>query len=122
MTVRKMLAQGLASLGFEVLTASDGAEALIVLRNEPIDLVLTDLNMPNLDGFGLIRAVRAVPSMAILPVIVLTSKEDPVSMRAALDAGANIYLHKPAPLPKLKTRSRACSPTVPIRRGASPKR
>lgn len=101
-TVRKMLTMGLTSLGYEVSTAEDGNDALNVLDKTRVDLVLTDLNMPNLDGFGLIRKIREKPAMAVLPVIVLTSKDDSVSMRAALDAGANIYLHKPAPLPKLK--------------------
>ncbi|MCA8940542.1 MAG: response regulator, partial [Planctomycetes bacterium] len=101
-TVLKILSKGLESLGYEVITAEDGQEAQEVLEDISFDLVLTDLNMPRVDGFELIEYLRSRPSWKDLPIVVLTSKGDKESMRRALDLGANIYLNKPAPLPKLR--------------------
>ncbi len=101
-TTLKILVKGLSSLGYKVHGAVHGVEAFDFVSKYPIDLLLTDLNMPEMDGFELIEGLRSLPQFLDLPIIVFTSKGDNDSMRRALDAGANIYLHKPAPLPKLR--------------------
>ncbi|MCK6439690.1 MAG: response regulator [Planctomycetes bacterium] len=101
-TILKILGKGIESLGYEVVQANDGQEALHVLDEIPVDLVMTDINMPNIDGFELIRRIRKRPDLTVLPVIVLTSETGDKAMGQALDVGANIYLTKPASLPKLK--------------------
>lgn len=101
-TIVKILKQGLTQLGYEVMTAGDGVEALEILADVPIDLMLTDINMPNMDGYELVVRTRAQAQFSVMPIIVLTSVADRNVMRKSLDAGANLYLTKPAPMPKLR--------------------
>jgi CheY-like chemotaxis protein len=84
----------LAAGGYEVRTARDGEEALELLRAERPDLVVTDYDMPRLDGLGLCRAIRATPALASLPVLMVTANEDEDLRRRALEAGADGHLHK----------------------------
>ncbi|MBK7863901.1 MAG: response regulator [Archangiaceae bacterium] len=81
-------------LGFQVLGASDGQEALTALHTFPADLVVTDMQMPRLDGLGLIRALRSEARWAQLPVIVLSSLGSSEDKRRAAEAGATAYLVK----------------------------
>jgi two-component system chemotaxis response regulator CheY len=78
-----------------VLAAQDGLEALETLAREVVDLVVTDLNMPRLDGYGLVRAVREEPTTAAMPVIILSSLGKDEEIQEGLAAGANAYLVKP---------------------------
>jgi two-component system chemotaxis sensor kinase CheA len=87
---RAMLERG----GYRVQTARDGQEALELLRAARPDLLVTDVEMPRLDGPGLCRAVRATPGLASLPVLVVTANEDEGTHRRALEAGADGYLLK----------------------------
>ncbi|WP_426503783.1 SpoIIE family protein phosphatase [Dactylosporangium sp. McL0621] len=91
---------------YQVLEAADGVQALRLLRAEPPDLVLTDLMMPNLDGFGLIAAVRA-DGPGHLPVIVLSARAGDEATVEGLDAGADDYLVKPFSPRELRARVRA---------------
>ena len=78
-TVRKFVSVSLSMQGFNVLTASDGMDALEKLPGSKVDLVITDLNMPNMDGFALIKALRENTEYKNLPVIILTSLADQAS-------------------------------------------
>ena len=69
-TVRKFVSVSLSMQGFTVVTACDGMDALEKLPRESVDLVITDLNMPNMDGFEFIRALRDNPAYKDLPVII----------------------------------------------------
>jgi PAS domain S-box-containing protein len=80
---------------FEVQAVADGEAALQVLREHRSDLVLTDVMMPRLDGFGLLRAIRADPSLRSLPVIMLSARAGEESRVKGLEAGADDYLIKP---------------------------
>lgn len=81
--------------GYEVTAAADGREALAAaLTNRP-DLLLTDVMMPELDGFGLIKALRSHPATATLPVIMLTARADRSDTRTGMNLGADDYLTKP---------------------------
>jgi CheY-like chemotaxis protein len=78
-----------------VIEAPDGAEALSLLRLEPFDLAIIDLEMPALDGFGLLACVRAIPKIRHIPIVVLTGNEDRAALEKALISGATSYLIKP---------------------------
>jgi two-component system, sensor histidine kinase and response regulator len=78
-----------------VETAADGVEAWERLNREPFDIVLLDIEMPRLDGFGLLEKLRAEPRLARLPVMMLTGREDIVSIDRAYQLGANSFAAKP---------------------------
>ncbi|PPK41994.1 PAS domain S-box-containing protein [Trinickia symbiotica] len=80
---------------YEIEVVPDGAEALAVARARPPDLVLTDVMMPKLDGFGLLRALRTDPKTARLPVIMLSARAGEESRIEGMEAGADDYLIKP---------------------------
>ena len=75
--------------------AGSGLEAIERLAIEPVDLMVLDLNMPDMHGLEVLRFVRRHPLYHTLPVIVLTTRDDPASERAATEAGATMYLTKP---------------------------
>lgn len=75
--------------------AVDGVEALEMLQASTYDLVLSDLNMPRLDGFGLLRAIKADPALQRLPVIIMSANDDWLYANRATQLGAAGYLMKP---------------------------
>ena len=79
----------------EVQTVADGQEALEAIRANRPDLILTDVMMPNLDGFGLLRAIRSDAELRDIPVIMLSARAGEESRVEGLDAGADDYLVKP---------------------------
>ncbi len=94
-TIRKFVSLSLKMQGFEVLTASDGMEAVELLPSHKIDLVITDLNMPNLDGFELIKSVRESFQHREIPIIILSSLSGAKEIEMGIKSGANSYLVKP---------------------------
>jgi signal transduction histidine kinase len=80
---------------FDVETAADGAAALAAAKSRPFDLVLTDVMMPQLDGFGLLRELRLDPATAQIPVIMLSARAGEESRVEGMEAGADDYLVKP---------------------------
>jgi chemotaxis protein histidine kinase CheA len=93
--VRDLIADALRAHGIRVIEASDGQEALERLNAHPgIDLVVTDFEMPRLDGPGLIRALRARPGARRIPAVVVSMRGSDADKRAALDVGADAYLVK----------------------------
>jgi two-component system, chemotaxis family, sensor kinase CheA len=96
LTVRELQRSILEKAGYSVRTASDGQEALAMLLESPADLVLTDVEMPNLDGFALTEAIRAHDALAGAAVLILTSRAGDEDRRRGLDAGADGYLVKSA--------------------------
>jgi two-component system chemotaxis response regulator CheY len=93
--IRKFIAITLSNKGFEILNACDGMEALEKLPNEDIDLIITDLNMPNVDGFELIKTVRSNEEFKSTPIIVLSNLSATEEIEKALKFGANSFLAKP---------------------------
>jgi two-component system chemotaxis response regulator CheY len=95
--MRSILAKILMQLGFEVVQAGDGREAIGVLSSqpEPFQLVLSDWNMPEMDGLQLLKALRANPKFSEVPVVMVTSETRVEQMMTALRAGANEYIMKP---------------------------
>jgi two-component system chemotaxis sensor kinase CheA len=92
--VRELQRSILERGGYAVRTASDGAEALAMLANEPADLVVTDLEMPNLDGFALTSSIRAHPRLTNIPVLIVSSRASAEDHQRGLDAGADGYIVK----------------------------
>jgi two-component system chemotaxis response regulator CheY len=88
--------------GFEVITASDGMDALEKLPKGKVDLIITDLNMPNMDGYELIRTLRESNEYRELPVIILSSLSDKRAQELGLEAGAHSYLVKPFSIEKVQ--------------------
>lgn len=78
-----------------ILEAADGREALDVLRSNDVDLVVSDLNMPNLDGRAMLRRLRASPRLCLVPVIVVSSLVNDESRAELLRIGASVVLPKP---------------------------
>jgi PAS domain S-box-containing protein len=87
--------QALLGRHWTVLSVSDGLSALAAIKAEPPDLVVTDAMMPNLDGFGLLKAIRDDPAVRDLPVIMLSARAGEESRVEGLEAGADYYLTKP---------------------------
>ena len=92
---------------YDVAAAPDGAAALELLRAAPPDLVLTDVMMPRLDGFGLLAAMRADPALTHLPVVMLSARSGDEATVEGLEAGADDYLIKPFSARELLARVRA---------------
>ena len=89
------LKQTLAQRGYDVLTASNGEEALQIAQNETIDLFILDINMPGLSGFDVCKAIRKDARTHNTPVIFLTAKGLIGDMMEGKDAGSDLYLVKP---------------------------
>ncbi|MDQ1266955.1 MAG: two-component system, chemotaxis family, chemotaxis protein CheY [Bacteroidota bacterium] len=94
-SVRKFITLALKLKGYKVITAMDGMEAMEKLSNNQVDLVVTDLNMPNVDGIKLIKSIREYPEYENLPIIILTSLTKEEDINLGMEAGANSYLIKP---------------------------
>ncbi|HTY59665.1 MAG TPA: response regulator [Bacteroidota bacterium] len=101
-TVRKFVSASLTMQGFNVIAACDGMDALEKLPSMTFDLVITDLNMPNMDGFELIRSLRENPQYRDLPVIILSSLGDTASIETGKGLGVTSYLMKPFSLEKIQ--------------------
>ncbi|MDH3892603.1 MAG: response regulator [candidate division Zixibacteria bacterium] len=96
-TVVKFVSFSLKKSGYEVVTACDGMDAIEKISNltEQISLVITDLNMPNLDGYGLIEALRQNPEHVGTPIIILSSEDGEEDRKKGIEVGASSYLVKP---------------------------
>ena len=94
-TMRKMVSLTLKSAGHEMLEAQDGAIALSVLQTRTVDLVISDVHMPNMNGIELTRHLRALPTFGKTPIILLTTESDPAKKAEGRAAGATGWMVKP---------------------------
>ena len=95
-TMRRILRNLLKELGYtNVDEAEDGVAALHKLESQPYDFVITDWNMPNMDGLTLLQNIRANPSLKHLPVLMITAEAKKENIIAAAQAGASGYIVKP---------------------------
>lgn len=96
-TVVKFVSLSLKSKGYNIVTACDGMDAIEKISNteDSVDLIITDLNMPNLDGYGLIETLRQNNAHRSTPIIILSSEEDEDDRQRGIAVGANSYLVKP---------------------------
>ena len=93
-SVRQMVAFTLRGAGYQVIEAIDGQDALGKLQG-PVHLVLTDLNMPRMDGIGLIKSIRGLPAYRYTPVIMLTTESQDAKKHEGKAAGATGWIVKP---------------------------
>jgi two-component system chemotaxis response regulator CheY len=94
-TMREMVAFTLRGAGFEVIEAEDGADAIKQLGGKSVDVVVTDLNMPNMNGIELIRNLRSNPIYKATPILMLTTESDGSKKSEGKDAGATGWIVKP---------------------------
>jgi two-component system chemotaxis response regulator CheY len=94
-TVRQVLQMTLEGAGYEVIEAVDGRDALNKLGDASIDMMVTDLNMPNMDGIDLIKNVRRNPGCRFMPIIMLTTESQPEKKQEGKAAGASGWIVKP---------------------------
>ncbi|HUI57583.1 MAG TPA: response regulator [Bryobacteraceae bacterium] len=99
----RVLNQTNLALG-EVLEAGDGKEALNILEGRHISLVLSDINMPNMDGIELLRTLRASPQWHDLPVVLITTEGGQARVQEAVELGATSYVRKPFSADQLRDK------------------
>jgi DNA-binding response OmpR family regulator len=116
----ELVAHYLAGEGFEVRSSANGTEALRLLRAEPYDLLLLDLQLPGLDGLSLCREVRQDARTRHLPLVMLTARGDESDRIVGLELGADDYMVKPFSPKELVARVRALFRRVERREGDGP--
>ena len=102
--IRRVLRTAFVAQGYEAVDARNGEEALEMLRDEKVDLVILDVNMPGMSGLETCRAIR---SSSEIPIVMLTVRDAEADKVEALDAGADDYMTKPFGSPELLARIRA---------------
>ncbi|MCF6282930.1 MAG: response regulator [Candidatus Polarisedimenticolaceae bacterium] len=94
-SMRQMVSFTLKGSGYEVVEASDGVEALAVAKTRSFDLVVTDVNMPNMDGIALIAELRKLPNFKFTPLLMLTTESGADKKQQGKAAGATGWIVKP---------------------------
>ncbi|MDA8233182.1 MAG: response regulator [Magnetospirillum sp.] len=94
-SMRQMVRLTLSGAGYQVIEAADGREGLSKAQANTVHMVVTDLNMPNMDGLELIRALRGEPAYKGVPIIFLTTESDEAKKKEAKSAGATGWITKP---------------------------
>jgi two-component system chemotaxis response regulator CheY len=105
--IRKILQRVLRQTGMEIRTifeAGDGQEALDVLRQQKLDLVLTDINMPRMDGLQLLGAMKGSPEWRSIPVVMITTEGGETKVGEAVKLGASGYVRKPFTADQIKEK------------------
>ena len=106
-TIRELIAAALRFEGYEVLEANNGVAGLAMVRDHRPDLVVSDVNMPEMDGFAMLQALRADPAIQATPVILLTSLQEREHVRSGMTSGADDYLTKPIVFDELRESAAA---------------
>lgn len=109
-TMRDMLMLTLAEAGFDVVQAVDGQDGLDVLVNEKVDVIITDINMPRMDGYEVIRRLRGDPAFQKTPILVLTTESELAKKNLAREVGATGWLVKPFDPDRLVATVRTVAP------------
>jgi len=94
-SVRQMVSFTLKQGGYDVVEAVDGQDALTKLQSVRVDMLITDLNMPNLDGIGLIKGARALPACKFIPIVMLSTESQDTKKQEGKAAGATGWIVKP---------------------------
>lgn len=109
-TMRDMLMLTLSDAGYDVIQAVDGEDGVNVLKDQTVDVVITDINMPKMDGYEVIRQLRKNPAHKTLPILVLTTESDTDKRSIAREAGATGWMVKPFDPDRLVQTIRKVSP------------
>lgn len=112
-TMRDMLMLTLAGAGFDVIQAVDGQDGLDVLVSEQVDVIITDINMPRMDGYEVIRNLRRNPAHKATPILVLTTESEAEKKNMAREAGATGWMVKPFDPDRLVATVRKVAPARP---------
>lgn len=113
--IRKILLRVLTQTDLEigeVFEASDGAEALTMLESRRVGLVLSDVNMPNMDGLQFLTSVRSRPEWSTIPVIMITTEGSQAKVMEAVQLGAQGYVRKPFTAEQIKEKITSCLSAV----------
>jgi two-component system chemotaxis response regulator CheY len=94
-SVRQVVGIALRGAGYDVIEGVDGADALKKLNGQKIHLIISDVNMPNMDGITFVREAKKLPAYKFTPVIMLTTESDEAKKRAGQEAGAKAWVVKP---------------------------
>jgi len=94
-TMRQMITFTLKGAGFDVLEAADGVEGLETAQGQKLSLIITDVNMPRMDGITLVQRLRALPQFKFTPILVLTTESDAAMKQKGKEAGATGWIVKP---------------------------
>ena len=94
-SMRQMVTFTLKGAGYEVVEAADGVQALKIAKDRSVNLVITDVNMPNMDGIALIKELRALPNYKFTPLLMLTTESSPEKKQQGKAAGATGWIVKP---------------------------
>ena len=94
-SMRQMVGQTLRAAGYDVIEAADGVEALEKAKDRVVDVVITDVNMPNMDGLTLVAQLRALPTYRLVPLLLLTTESSPERKAQGKQAGATGWMVKP---------------------------
>ncbi len=95
LTMRKLVSFTLRTAGFDVLEAADGVEGLAIVRSRPVDLIISDVNMPRMDGLEFTRQARVALAGKPVPILILTTESDVQKKTIARAAGATGWIVKP---------------------------
>ena len=94
-TIREMVSFTIKSIGFTMIEAEDGLVGLNVLKNHKPDLIISDVNMPNMDGFTFVKAVREIPEFKTTPILMLTTEYTDDKKNTGRSVGATGWIVKP---------------------------
>lgn len=101
MSMRQALSIALRGAGYDVVEAVDGGDGLRKLDGHKFDLIISDVNMPNMDGISFVKAVKGLPAHRFTPALMLTTESDTEKVRAAKEAGVRAWMLKPFQPPAL---------------------
>lgn len=100
-SVRQVVGMALRGAGYEVMEGRDGQDALSQLTGRKVHLIISDVNMPNMDGIAFLKEVKALPAYRFTPVIMLTTESQEAKKQAGREAGAKAWVVKPFSPPQL---------------------
>ncbi|MGO9546162.1 MAG: response regulator [Rhodomicrobium sp.] len=108
-TMREMVSFTLRGAGYEVVEAEDGLKALELLLTKDVDAIITDINMPNMDGVTLVKRLRSQPKFKATPILILTTEGSDEKKQLGRSAGATGWIVKPfAPEKLLQVLNKVC--------------
>ena len=94
-SVRQLVSIWLGRAGYDVIEGHDGQDALSKLTGQKVHLIISDVNMPNMDGISLVKAVKALPAYKFTPIVMLTTESQEAKKREGQAAGAKAWVVKP---------------------------
>ena len=94
-SVRQVVAISLRSAGYDVIEGCDGKDALSRLKGQKVHLIISDVNMPNMDGISFVKAVKLLPAYKFTPIVMLTTESQETKKREGQEAGAKAWIVKP---------------------------